>query len=62
MEDWKICDAERCGDGVHSVVVSHKTLVEIRGGKEITLQGDGFVSEEGTIPDYREFNGVSLAK
>jgi hypothetical protein len=30
------------GDGVHSITVSQKTFAEIRGGKEITLQGDGF--------------------
>jgi hypothetical protein len=46
----------RCGDGVHSITVSQKTFAEIRAGKEITLQGDGFVSEEGIVPDYWDFN------
>jgi hypothetical protein len=50
----------RCGDGVHSITVSQKTYAEIRAGKEMTLQGDGFVSEEGTIPDYWKFNSDSL--
>ena len=27
----------------------------------MTLQGDGFVSEEGIVPDYWEFNGDRLA-
>jgi hypothetical protein len=44
------------GDGVHSITVSQKTFAEIRGGREITLQGDGFASEEGTVVDYWEFN------
>jgi hypothetical protein len=44
------------GDGVHSITVSQKTSAEIRGGKEITLQGDGFALEEGTVADYWEFN------
>ena len=38
----------RCGNGVHSITVSQKAFAEIRGGKEITLQGDGFALEEGT--------------
>jgi hypothetical protein len=50
----------RCGDGVHSITVSQKTFAEIRAGKEMTLQGDGFASEEGTIPDYWEFHGDGL--
>jgi hypothetical protein len=41
--------AVRCGNGVHSITVSQKAFAEIRGGKEITLQGDGFASEEGTV-------------
>jgi hypothetical protein len=40
----------RCGDGVHSIAVSPKTFAEIRDGKEITLQGDGFATEEGIVP------------
>jgi hypothetical protein len=50
----------RCRDGVHSITVSHKTFAEIRGGKEITLQGDGFATEEGIVPDYWKFNSDSL--
>ena len=44
------------GDGVHSITVSQKTFAEIRGGKEVTLQGDGFATEEGIVADYWEFN------
>jgi hypothetical protein len=50
----------RCGEGLHSITVSHKAFADIRGGKEITLQCDGFASEEGITPDYWEFNGDSL--
>jgi hypothetical protein len=46
----------RCGNGVHSITVSQKAFAEIRGGKEITLQGDGFATEEIIVPDYWEFN------
>ena len=48
------------GDGVHSITVSHKTFAEIRAGKEIRLQGDGFATEEGIVPDFWKFNGESL--
>jgi hypothetical protein len=44
------------GDGAHSITVSQKTFAEIRAGKEITLQGDGFALEEGIVADYWEFN------
>ena len=44
------------GNGVHSITVSQKAFGEIRGGKEITLRGDGFATEEGIVPDYWEFN------
>jgi hypothetical protein len=50
----------RCGNGVHSITVSQKAFTEIRSGKEISLQGDGFASEDGIVPDYWEFNGDSL--
>ena len=50
----------RCGNGVQSITMSQKAFEEIRGGKEITLQGDGFVSEEGIVPDYWEFNSDDL--
>jgi hypothetical protein len=50
----------RCGNGVHSITVSQKAFGENRGGKEIRLQGDGFVSEEGIGPDYWEFDTDSL--
>jgi hypothetical protein len=50
----------RCGNGVHSITVSQKAFAEIRGGKEITLQGDGFATAEGIVPDYWEFNTGSL--
>jgi hypothetical protein len=50
----------RCGNGVHSITVSQKIFAEIRAGKEITLQGDGFVSEEGIVSDYWEFNSGGL--
>jgi hypothetical protein len=50
----------RSSDGVHSITVSQKTFTEIRGGKEITLQGDGFASEEGIVADYWEFNGDTV--
>jgi hypothetical protein len=50
----------RCGDGFHSIIVSQKTFADIRGGNKITLQGDGFVSEEGIVADYWEFNTDSL--
>jgi hypothetical protein len=50
----------RCGDGSHSITVSQKTFADIRGGNKITLQGDGFVSEEGIVADYWEFNTDSL--
>ena len=46
----------RCGDGVHSITVSQKAFSEIRGGKKIRLQGDGFISEGGIVSDYWEFN------
>jgi hypothetical protein len=49
----------RCGNGVHSITVSQKAFAEIRGGKELTLQGDGFATEEGIVPDYWEFNADS---
>jgi hypothetical protein len=52
--------AVRCGNGVHSITVSQKAFAEIRGGKEITLQGDGFASEEGTVADYWEFNSDTV--
>jgi hypothetical protein len=48
------------GDGVHSITVSQKTFAEIRGGNEITLQGDGFASEDGTVADYWEFNSDAV--
>ena len=50
----------RCGDSVHNITVSHKAFAEIRGGKEIMLQGDGFATEEGTVSDFWEFNTDSL--
>jgi hypothetical protein len=50
----------RCGDGFHSITVSQKTFADIRGGNKITLQGDGFANEEGTVADYLEFNTDSL--
>jgi hypothetical protein len=50
----------RCGNGVHSITVSQKAFAEIRGGKEITLQGDGFATEEIIVPDYWEFNTDSI--
>jgi hypothetical protein len=40
--------------------VSQKTFAEIRAGKEITLQGDGFALEEGIVADYWEFNSDGL--
>jgi hypothetical protein len=49
----------RCGR-VHSITVSQKAFAEIRGGKEITLQGDGFATEEVIVPDYWEFNTDNL--
>jgi len=45
----------RCGDGVYSITVSQKALEEIRGGKEIMLQGDGFATEDGFVSDFWEF-------
>ena len=50
----------RCGDGVHSITVSQKAFEEIRGGKEIMLQGDGFAIEEGIVSDFWEFNADGL--
>jgi hypothetical protein len=50
----------RCGGGIHSITVSHKTFAEIRSGKVIRLQGDGFATEEGTVADHWEFNTDSL--
>ena len=50
----------RCGDGVHCITVSQKTFTEIRAGKEITLQGDGFVSEQRMVPDYWKFSTDGL--
>jgi hypothetical protein len=50
----------RCGDSVHSITVSQKAFADIRGGKEITLQGDGFALEGGIVADYWEFNTDSL--
>ena len=50
----------RCGNGVHSITVSQKAFAEIRGGKEITLQGDGLATEEIIVPDYWEFNADSI--
>jgi hypothetical protein len=44
----------RCGNGVHSITVSQKAFAEIRGGKEITLQGAGFATEAIIVPDYWE--------
>jgi hypothetical protein len=46
----------RCENGVRSITVSQKAFAEIRGGREITLQGDGFATEEGIVPDYWEFS------
>ena len=48
------------GDGVHSITVSQKTFAEIRAGKEIALQGDGFATEEGIVADYWEFNSDTV--
>jgi hypothetical protein len=42
--------------GLHWLTVSHKTFAEMRDGKKLTLQGDGFVDEEGIVRDYWEFN------
>jgi hypothetical protein len=47
----------RCGDRTHSISVSKRTFAEIRAGREITLQGDGYVTEKGIVSDYWEFNG-----
>jgi hypothetical protein len=52
--------AVRCGNGVHSITVSQKAFAEIRGGKEITSQGDGFASKEGTVADCWEFNSDTV--
>ncbi len=46
----------RCEHGVHSITISHKTFAEIRGGRELTLQGDGFATEEGVVSDFWEFD------
>jgi hypothetical protein len=43
------------GDGAHSITVSQKTFAEIRSGKEITLQGDGFATA-----DYWDFNSDTV--
>ena len=48
------------GDRAHSITVSQKTFAEIRAGKEITLQGDGFATEEGIAADYWEFNSDTV--
>ena len=42
------------------ITVSQKTFAEIRAGKEITLQGDGFALEEGIAADYWEFNSDTV--
>jgi hypothetical protein len=39
----------RCGSGVHSIAVSQKAFAEIRAGKEMTLQGAGFVGEKKVV-------------
>jgi hypothetical protein len=41
-------------------IVSQKAFAEMRGGKEITLQGDGFATEQVIVPDYWEFNTDSI--
>ena len=46
--------------GVHSVTVSQKTFAEIPAGKEMTLQNDGFATEQGVVRDYWEFNAGEL--
>jgi hypothetical protein len=50
----------RPGDGVHSITVSHNIFAEIRAGIEMILQGDGFATEQGVVPDYWEFNADGL--
>ena len=50
----------RCGGSVHSITVSHKAFAEIRGGKEMTLQGDGYAAENDIVADYWEFNTEGL--
>jgi hypothetical protein len=40
--------------------VAKSAFAEIRGGKEITLQGDGFATEEVIVPDYWQSNTDSI--
>jgi hypothetical protein len=47
-------------DGAHSIAVSRKAFAEIRAGREIKLQGDGYVTDKGIVSDYWEFNGEKL--
>ncbi len=44
------------GDGVHSITVSRNAFAQIRAGKELKLQGEGFAGDGDFVKDYWVFN------